>query len=67
MLAKVVAAFTGGAVFGAVAVAIATMAGRMAVRSKNYPVVLSGGGYLRYALGGARRCSAPPCWPPSAA
>ena len=51
MLAKIVAALAGGAVFGAVAAAIATMAGRMAVTMKGDPVVLSGGDYARYAAG----------------
>ena len=51
MLAKIVAALAGGAVFGAVAAAIATMAGRMAVSMKGDTVVLPGGDYARYAAG----------------
>lgn len=51
MLAKIVAALAGGALFGAVAAAIATMVGRMAVAVKGDTVVLSGGDYARYAAG----------------
>jgi len=51
MLAKIVAALAGGALLGAVAAAIATMAGRMAVSMKGDTVALSGGDYTRYAAG----------------
>lgn len=51
MLAKIAAALAGGAVFGAVAAAIATMAGRMAVSMKGDTAALSGGDYARYAAG----------------
>lgn len=51
MLAKIVAAIVGGAVFGIVAADIATMAGRMTVSMKGDVIVLSGGDIARYAAG----------------
>ncbi len=51
MIAKIIAAFAGGAVFGAVAAAIATAAGTMTARAKGDAIVLSGGDFVRYAAG----------------
>ncbi len=48
MVAKVVAAFAGGAVIGAAAAAVATGAGTLSAKG---PVLLSGADFVRYAAG----------------
>ena len=51
MAAKTIAAIATGAVFGAVAAAIATGMGLMAASGKGYPIALNGGDFARYAAG----------------
>jgi ABC-2 type transport system permease protein len=48
MLAKIVAALAGGAVIGAAAAAVATVAGTLSAKG---PVLLSAGDFVRYAAG----------------
>jgi ABC-2 type transport system permease protein len=51
MMAKTVAAIAAGAVFGAVAAAIATGVGLMSASGKGYHITLGGGDFARYAAG----------------
>ncbi len=51
MAAKTIAAITAGAVFGAVAAAIATGMGLMSASGKGYHIALNGGDFARYAAG----------------
>jgi ABC-2 type transport system permease protein len=53
MLAKTIAAIAAGAVFGAVAAAIATGMGVMGAAGKGYHIALDGGDFARYAAGAA--------------
>lgn len=51
MAAKTIAAIMAGAVFGAVAAAIATGMGLMSASGKGYQIALNGGDFARYAAG----------------